>query len=135
MCVCMWPRRVACAILVSPPGIEPASPALEARSLNHWTTREVTSLLLYYPSYPPFHTYTLIVGVLFPLFSLPIWIQTLICMTSVLSFNFPCFLGLFFIHSSLFSFQNPLSVISSASASLRTSFKINIHQNYIRHFC
>ena len=33
--------HVACGILVSRPGIEPAHPALEARSLNHWTTREV----------------------------------------------------------------------------------------------
>ena len=27
--------------LSSPPGIEPAPPAVEARSLNHWTAREV----------------------------------------------------------------------------------------------
>ena len=30
----------ACAILVPEPGIELMSPALEARSLNHWTPRE-----------------------------------------------------------------------------------------------
>ena len=30
-----------CGTLVPPPGIEPASPALEARSVNHWTAREV----------------------------------------------------------------------------------------------
>ena len=29
-------------ILVSRAGIEPTLPALEAQSLNHWTTREVT---------------------------------------------------------------------------------------------
>ena len=27
------------AILVPPPGIEPAPPTLEAQSLNHWTAR------------------------------------------------------------------------------------------------
>ena len=31
----------ACGILVPRPGVKPASPAVEARSLNHWTTREV----------------------------------------------------------------------------------------------
>ena len=30
----------ACEILVLQPGIEPGPPALEAQSLNHWTTRE-----------------------------------------------------------------------------------------------
>ena len=30
-----WLCLVACGILVPPPGIEPASPALEMRSLNH----------------------------------------------------------------------------------------------------
>ena len=41
-----WPHRVACGILVPWPGIEPASPAWEARSLNHWTTREVPKYIL-----------------------------------------------------------------------------------------
>ena len=36
-----WPRRAACRILVPRPGIEPVAPAVEARSLNHWTAREV----------------------------------------------------------------------------------------------
>ena len=36
-----WPHCGACGILVSWPGIEPAPPALEAWSLNCWTTREV----------------------------------------------------------------------------------------------
>ena len=36
-----WPGRFICGIIVSPPGIEPAPPALEARSLNHWIPREV----------------------------------------------------------------------------------------------
>ena len=31
----------ACGILVPQPGIEPTLPALEARSPNHWTAREV----------------------------------------------------------------------------------------------
>ena len=33
--------NMACGILVTWPGIEPTSSALEAQSLNHWTTREV----------------------------------------------------------------------------------------------
>ena len=32
---------MACGILVPRLGIEPMSPAVEARSPNHWTTREV----------------------------------------------------------------------------------------------
>ena len=36
-----WLQSVACGILVPRPGIETAPPALEAWSLNHWTTREV----------------------------------------------------------------------------------------------
>ena len=36
-----FPRHVVCGILVPRQGIEPMPPALEARSLNHWTTREV----------------------------------------------------------------------------------------------
>ena len=35
------PHHVACGTLVPHPGIKPATPALEARSPNHWTTREV----------------------------------------------------------------------------------------------
>lgn len=42
--------RTACRILVPRLGIEPASPALEARNLNLWTAREVP---------PPSHTHTL----------------------------------------------------------------------------
>ena len=40
------PHHVACGILVPQPGIEPGPPALEDRSLNHWTTREVLELQL-----------------------------------------------------------------------------------------
>ena len=34
------PCHAACGIFVPQPGIEPAPPEVEARSLNHWTTRE-----------------------------------------------------------------------------------------------
>ena len=33
--------HMACGILVPQPGIKPASRALEAQSLNHWTAGEV----------------------------------------------------------------------------------------------
>ena len=36
---CAW--HVACGILVPRPEIEPALPAMEVQSLNHWTVREV----------------------------------------------------------------------------------------------
>ena len=36
-----WLRYKACGMLVPQPGVEPAPPAVEAQSLNHWTTREV----------------------------------------------------------------------------------------------
>ena len=36
-----WPCHMACRILVPQPGIELVPPAVEARSLNHWTTREI----------------------------------------------------------------------------------------------
>ena len=41
-----WLRRAAYRILVPQPGIEPVPPAVEARSLNHWTTREVPGMIL-----------------------------------------------------------------------------------------
>ena len=37
-CLFVWPPCAACGILVPQPGIEPVPPAVEARSLNHWTT-------------------------------------------------------------------------------------------------
>ena len=40
------PHRVACRILVPRPGIEPVSPAMEAQSPNHWTSREFPDLSL-----------------------------------------------------------------------------------------
>ena len=36
-----WLHSTACGILVPWPGIEPLPPAVEAQSLNHWTTGEV----------------------------------------------------------------------------------------------
>ena len=36
-----WLRHVAYRILVSRPGIKPTPPAVEVRSLNHWTSSEV----------------------------------------------------------------------------------------------
>ena len=45
-CLTFWPYRTACGILVPQPEIEPAPPAVEARSLNHWTTREVPAIFL-----------------------------------------------------------------------------------------
>ena len=35
-----WLLPAACGILVSQPGIEPVSPAVEAWSLNHWNAVE-----------------------------------------------------------------------------------------------
>ena len=37
----LWPCCEACGILVPPLGIKPTPSAVEAQSLNHWTTREV----------------------------------------------------------------------------------------------
>ena len=46
------PHCVACGILFPWPGMEPELPAVEAQSLNHYTTREVPTLgfliLLFY---------------------------------------------------------------------------------------
>ena len=39
------PSRMACGISVPRPGIEPEFPALEAPSLNPWTTREVPTAM------------------------------------------------------------------------------------------
>ena len=40
-----WLCHTACRILVSQPDIEPTPSALEAWSLNHWTTREEIIIL------------------------------------------------------------------------------------------
>ena len=45
-------------ILVSQKGIEPTAPTVEVLTLNHWTTREVPSLILYSHCFPFFsHLY------------------------------------------------------------------------------
>ena len=41
-----WPCHVAWGILFPQPGIEPMCPVVEARSLNHWATREVLYFLI-----------------------------------------------------------------------------------------
>ena len=51
-----------CGLLVPRPGIEPAPPALEAQSLNHWTAREILDQSLLIPQ--------LVLPHLFPTFSL-----------------------------------------------------------------
>ena len=38
---------MACGILVPQPGMEPAPPAVEVQSLNHWTTREVPDFIVF----------------------------------------------------------------------------------------
>ena len=42
----------ACGMLVPWLGIKPAPPALEAQSLNHWTTREVPSSFAFLTLFP-----------------------------------------------------------------------------------
>ena len=60
-CLCsgwfVWfgPHCSACGILVPRPGIEPVPPAVEARSLNHWTTREVPVWWLFFINRFPFY--------------------------------------------------------------------------------
>ena len=58
MCVCVYVSvciyiyiffffgRAAYGILIPRPGMEPVPPAIEAQSLNHWTTREVPTNIL-----------------------------------------------------------------------------------------
>ena len=41
-----WPCHVAWGILVPRPGIEPVPSALEAQNLNHWTIKEIPSLVI-----------------------------------------------------------------------------------------
>ena len=42
-----WSHHMACGILVPQPGITPATPAVEMRSLNHWTTKEVFTIFVF----------------------------------------------------------------------------------------
>ena len=60
---------MTCEILVLQPGIERAPPALQAGSLNHWTTREVPILLFHNHSYTDVH-WLLSLGLGYP-FSIP----------------------------------------------------------------
>ena len=56
--VLFWPGHAACGILVSQSGIEAVPHAVEVRSLNHWTTREVPSapfLMKPFVFYGPFY--------------------------------------------------------------------------------
>ena len=46
---------VACGILVFPTGIRPVPPAVEAYSLNHWTSLNVSTLFLIYIYIYSFH--------------------------------------------------------------------------------
>ena len=41
-----WPHLLTCGILLTLPGIKPKSPALEAWSPNHWTTREIPRVFI-----------------------------------------------------------------------------------------
>ena len=43
-----WLHCMAYGILVPGPGIEPVSPAVDARSLNHWTTKEVLAFCFFF---------------------------------------------------------------------------------------
>ena len=43
-----WLHHAACRVLVPQQGIKPASPALEAQSLNRWTTKEVPAKSVFY---------------------------------------------------------------------------------------
>ena len=48
LCVCVSVLHVACGILVPQPGIKPEScPAVEAQSLNRWTTREIPKQIIF----------------------------------------------------------------------------------------
>ena len=47
---------MACGILVPWPGIEPASPAVEAQTLNHWTTSKVPSVFILFDFSSIYHT-------------------------------------------------------------------------------
>ena len=46
-CFIFGPHRTACGILVPQSRIKPAPPAVEAESLNYWTTREVSSVFTF----------------------------------------------------------------------------------------
>ena len=41
-------RRAACRVLVPQPGIEPALPAVEEQSLNHWAARGFPAVFFFF---------------------------------------------------------------------------------------
>ena len=45
-CFTFWLYPTAYEILIFLPGTKPASPAVEGKSLHHWTTREVPQFFL-----------------------------------------------------------------------------------------
>ena len=57
-----WSCRAACGILVPRPGIEPAPPALEAQSLNHWTTKEVLKVGSLMSHLPGTRSFSVVLG-------------------------------------------------------------------------
>ena len=71
-----WLHHAACGILIPRPGTEPMPPAVEVRSLNHWTTREVPWLPCFHLQAAPLVPARPIPGPCFILFSMsfgPIW--------------------------------------------------------------
>ena len=51
VCVCVepvWFEGCVCGILVSQPEIEPGPSAVKARSPDHWTTRELPTVVIFY---------------------------------------------------------------------------------------
>ena len=43
-----WPCLTVCGTLVPGPGMEPVPTAVEARSPNHWTTREFPQIVFFF---------------------------------------------------------------------------------------
>ena len=72
-----WSPCRACEILVPWPGIEPGSLALGVWSLNHWTTREVTSLSFFFFFFKRFILYWGITKLIFIL-NISLYISCLI---------------------------------------------------------
>ena len=74
LCFIFWPPCMACGILVPQPGIRLAPAALELRSLNHWTAREVIFPISIHilSSHSPLFMFSLIIleRMSFPSFSL-----------------------------------------------------------------
>ena len=68
-----WPDRVAFEILVPQPWIKPTPPAVEAQSLNPWTTREVHYSFEYYILM--YYTYLLMSLNIFMQFYIPLYMH------------------------------------------------------------